>query len=138
MNPRGIRLIVTRSLDRWRWANAKRENEAGRRHYPFGNDEQLREGEHRRRLIGNTDDGARVGYRAQRTLVAGEFGIVSVDVDGLGKSAERDQQNSGQSQKLDRRRNAVCADAEHWIQPKLETLYRLWHRKNDRKIDAAR
>jgi hypothetical protein len=39
-----------------------------------------------------------------------------VDVHRLGESAESDQQDSGQSEKPDRRRNAICADAEHAMQ----------------------
>jgi len=70
--------------------------------------------------------------------VAGQLGVVGVNVNGLSKSAERDEQNAGQSQKLDGRLNSISADAEHAIQPKLQTLYRLRQRKNDRTIDAAR
>jgi hypothetical protein len=45
-----------------------------------------------------TSDDAGVGNRADRTLVAGELGIIRMDVDSLGKAGECHQQDTSQRQ----------------------------------------
>ena len=52
---------------------------------------------YRRRLIGDAGDHSRMRHRANRALVAGKLGILVVDMDGLGKAAESDQQNADQT-----------------------------------------
>jgi hypothetical protein len=46
---------------------------------------------------------ASMGDRANRTLVAGESGIIRMDVDSLGKAGERYQQDTGQRQQPEKK-----------------------------------
>jgi hypothetical protein len=46
---------------------------------------------------------ASMGDRANRTLVAGEFGIIGMDVDSLGKAGEGHQQDTGQRQQPEKK-----------------------------------
>ncbi len=58
---------------------------------------QHRADKYRRRLIGDASDHSRMCHRTNRALVAGELGILVVDMDGLGKAAEPNQQDAQQS-----------------------------------------
>jgi len=52
----------------------------------------------RRGLEYRTGDNPSMGHGADGAVMAGEFGILGMDVDSLGKASEPDQQDTGQGQ----------------------------------------
>ena len=86
------------SLDRGRWADAKSGNEAERFAGGFRGCRQNGANKDRHWPVDCTTQNAGMGDRADRTLMAGNLGIVSVDVDGLNHADKGDQDDTHQRQ----------------------------------------
>jgi hypothetical protein len=99
MGPKSPRSILSfEFLDCGRRTDAKRGDKAKRVTGCFRHDHERGAHKERDGPINRTTENSGVGYGADRALVAGELGIVSVNVDSLDNADEGNEQDTQQRQ----------------------------------------
>lgn len=87
-------IVVLESLDCGRRTDAKRGDKAKRAVIGLLQYHQNSAGKQRSWTVDCADENSGMGYRADRTLVARQLGVVSVYVDRLNDAREGDQQDT--------------------------------------------
>jgi len=89
-------ILVLESLDGGRRTDAKRGDKTERIAGRLGHHHQSCADKERDGSIHRTTQNSSVGHGADRTLVAGKLGIISVNVDGLDDAYKGDQKDTQQ------------------------------------------